>query len=47
MSEPLKKLIVDLPASIKDKLEVEKQTTGKTVKKIILEAIELYFSSKK
>ncbi len=42
-SQGTKRLIVDLPAVEKDKLEKEKITTGKSIKEIILEALELYY----
>ncbi len=42
-SQGTKRLIVDLPAAEKDKLDKEKITSGKSIKDIILEALELYY----
>lgn len=47
MSQGIKRLVVDLPAEDKDRLEKEKITTGKSIKEIILEALELYYKKKR
>ena len=42
-SEGYKRLSVELPSKVKEKLEKEKALTGKSIKDIIMEALELYF----
>lgn len=46
-SQATKRLVVDLPAELKDKLDRESENTGKTVKRLVMEAIDLYFNISK